>query len=411
MLLLRNGSIGEMMTSVPFPKSEADRLRELHSYAILDTPADPNFDALTELASLVCGTPISLISLVDAERQWSKSSRGLELRETARDVSFCSHCVAANDVLVVSDAHQDRRFVQNPLVLGHPNIRFYAGTPIRTPSGACLGTLCVIDHEPKALSDVQRQALENICRTVENHLESHRKALEFTRLHEQLKRTNENLTTFMRAASHDLRGPLRTIMLMAEAIQPALADNPKATKFATGIHDAASRARRLVDDLLTHARVDAGEQRGPVDLERCVSEVCADLEDVITTTKASVSVSGLSVVQGSATAWLVIMKNLIENALKYTPRDRRPVVRIIGAQAPGLVKFDVIDNACGIDPEWSQRIFEPLVRFHSSDVPGSGIGLATVHKLVTQMGGTIEVCPGDGTGSIFTVAVPIDAEN
>lgn len=396
------------MMSVPFPKSEEDRLRELHSYAILDTPADPNFDALTELASLICGTPISLISLVDADRQWVKSSRGLEFRETTRDVSFCAYCVAANDVFVVADAHQDRRFVQNPLVLGHPNIRFYAGTPIRTPSGACLGTLCVIDHQPKALSDVQRQALQNICRTVENHLEAHRRGLELSKLHEQLKRTNDNLTTFMRAASHDLRGPLRTIMLMAEAIAPSVAGNEKAARFATGIHDAANRARRLVDDLLTHARVDAGEQRGPVDLERCVGEVCADLEEVINSTRASVSVAGLPVVQGSATAWLVIMKNLIENALKYTPRDRSPVVRVVGVQAPGLVKFEVVDNACGVDPEWSQRIFEPLVRFHSSDVPGSGIGLATVHKLVTQMGGAVDVRRGETEGSVFTVSVPND---
>jgi signal transduction histidine kinase len=257
------------------------------------------------------------------------------------------------------------------------------------------------------LSDVQRQALENICRTVENHLEAHRKALEFARLNEQLKRTNENLTTFMRAASHDLRGPLRTIMLMAEAIQPAVAGNEKAAKFAVGIHDAANRARRLVDDLLTHARVDAGEQRGPVDLEQCVGEVCADLQDVLSATGAHVSASGLPVVQGSATAWLVIMKNLIENAIKYTPRERSPVVRIVGAREPGQVRFEVIDNACGIDPEWSQRIFEPLVRFHSSDVPGSGIGLATVHKLITQMSGTVEVRSGETEGSVFTVAVPV----
>lgn len=396
------------MTSVPFPKSEAERLRELHSYAILDTPADPNFDALTELASLICGTPISLISMVDAERQWVKSSRGLEFPKTSRDDSFCAHCVAANDVFVVSDAQQDGRFLQNPLVLGHPNIRFYAGTPIRAPSGACLGTLCVIDHEPKALSDVQRLALENICRTVENHLESHRKALEFAKLHEQLQRTNENLTTFMRAASHDLRGPLRTIMLMADAIAPAVAGNEKAARFATGIHDAANRARRLVDDLLTHARVDAGEQRVPVDLERCVGEVCADLEDVIHATQARIFVSGLPVVHGSTTAWFVIMKNLIENALKYTPRDRSPVVKIVGAREPQLLKFEVIDNACGIDAEWSERIFEPLVRFHSSEVPGSGIGLATVQKLITQMGGSIVVRRGETDGSVFTVLVPVE---
>ncbi len=395
------------MTHVPLPDSEVDRLRELRAYAILDTAPDPNFDALTELASLICGTPIALVSLVDEARQWNKSSHGLDWRQNSRDISFCSHCVQADEPFVVTDARNDVRFANNPLVVSEPKIRFYAGIPIRSPSGKRLGSLCVIDREPRTLNQVQRQALDNIRRSVENQLESHRKGLELARLHGQLERTNDHLTTFMRAASHDLRGPLRTIMLMADAIAPTVTNDPKAAKFVAGIHDAANRARRLVDDLLTHARVDAGEQKSSVDLERCVGEVCADLEDVITATGARVSFAGLPAVHGSATAWLVIMKNLIENALKYTPPGRTPVIEIRGMQLPGAVRLEVIDNACGVDPEWSQRIFEPLVRFHSSEVPGSGIGLATVHKLVTQMGGSVEVRRGSVEGSVFGVTVPV----
>lgn len=395
------------MRVAPIPQGELERIRELHSYAILDTPADPQFDALTELASIVCETPISMISLVDSDRQWFKSRRGLDASETPRDISFCSHCVASNDMLVVEDAHRDQRFVDNPLVIGGPHIRFYAGAPLRTPSGACVGTLCVLDREPKALTSAQHRALTSISRSVESQLEWHRKAHEFQRLHDQLRLTNDNLTTFMRAASHDLRGPLRTIMLMSDAVLPAVRGDEKTQRFVVGIHDAAQRARRLVDDLLTHARVDAGEQRGPVDLERCVAEVCTDLSDIVSASGAQVTCRGLPVVQGSATAWLVIMKNLVENAIKYTPRDRSPRVQIIGVHSARQVCFEVVDNACGIDADCEQRIFEPLVRCHTSEVPGSGIGLATVHKLITQMGGTVRVRRGDAGGSVFTVSVPL----
>lgn len=395
------------MRVAPIPAGEGDRVRELQSYSILDTPADPQFDALTDLAAMICEVPISLISLVDSDRQWFKSRHGLDATETSRDVSFCSHCVATNELLVVEDAHRDQRFSDNPLVVGAPHIRFYAGAPLRTSTGACLGTLCVIDREPRSLTNAQHRALANISRSVESQLEWHRKAHEFQKLHDQLKLTNDNLTTFMRAASHDLRGPLRTIMLMSDAVRPAVTGDDKAMRFVVGIHDAAQRARRLVDDLLTHARVDAGEQRGPVDLERCVAEVCTDLDEMMQMSQAEVKCGGLPVVQGSATAWLVIMKNLIENAIKYTPRDRSPRVQIIGVHIAGQVCFEVVDNACGIDADCEQRIFEPLVRFHASEVPGSGIGLATVHKLITQMGGTVRVRRGDVEGSVFTVSVPL----
>lgn len=143
---------------------EQARLSALHGYSILDTLPEQIYDDLTALASLICGTPISLVSLVDADRQWFKSTVGVDLRETPRSMSFCAHTLGTARTLVVKDAQQDSRFRENPAVVGPPGIRFYAGAPIVEPGGHVLGTVCVIDTAPRSLSPIQIAALEALAR-------------------------------------------------------------------------------------------------------------------------------------------------------------------------------------------------------------------------------------------------------
>ena len=139
---------------------EVVRLAALHQLEVLDTDATPEFDALVQAASLVCGVPISLISLVDSERQWFKANVGLPgVQQTARDVAFCHHAILSDELLEVHDATLDLRFAGSPLVTGRPDIRFYAGQPLRLPDGHRVGTLCVMDRQPRRLSDQQREVL------------------------------------------------------------------------------------------------------------------------------------------------------------------------------------------------------------------------------------------------------------
>lgn len=168
---------------------DRERVRVLRDYGVLDTPEDPVFDDITALASMICQTPISLISLVDENRQWFKSHRGLETRQLPRNISFCTHTIRRPDeVMIVGDATRDPRFAQNPLVTSDTSIRFYAGAPLITPDGFALGTVCVIDRVPRHLSQAQLSALRSLARQAMSQLELRRALRAEREIEEQYRR-------------------------------------------------------------------------------------------------------------------------------------------------------------------------------------------------------------------------------
>ena len=155
-------------------ENEAARVVALHKYAILDTEPEQAFDDLVLLASLICKTPIALISLVDEDRQWLKSKVGVSISETPREIAFCATAIQQPDVFVVPDTLNDERFRNNPLVLSEPNVRFYAGAPLIDEEGHALGTICVIDRIPRKFGPDQHAALKALSRLVLAQLEFRR---------------------------------------------------------------------------------------------------------------------------------------------------------------------------------------------------------------------------------------------
>ena len=151
-------------------QDEQARLEALRSLNILDTLPEDRFDTLARMAKRLFGVPIALVSLIDEDRQWFKSCLGLSVSETPRDISFCGHAILGNDLFIIPNAIEDDRFSDNPLVLSDPHIRFYAGCPLRAPNGYKIGTLCIIDRQPRSFGEEDIEALKDLALMVEREL-------------------------------------------------------------------------------------------------------------------------------------------------------------------------------------------------------------------------------------------------
>ena len=160
------------MKAPDYPENEEIRIATLRSLGILDTESEERFDRLTRIAKRLFGVPTSLVSLVDTNRQWSKSCQGLKVKEMSRDISFCGHAILGNDIFMIGDTFEDERFYDNPLVLSEPKIRFYAGIPLVISNGIKVGTLCLIDQEPRILSDEDQQLLRDLGQMASQELSS-----------------------------------------------------------------------------------------------------------------------------------------------------------------------------------------------------------------------------------------------
>lgn len=158
------------MIEPQIPADEVQRLETLRALKILDSAPEERFDRLTRMAKRMFGVPISLVSIVDSDRQWFKSAQGLDATETARNISFCGHAILGDDLFLVPDAKEDKRFYDNPLVMDAPNIRFYAGCPLRVANGHKMGTLCLIDDKPRVLDEEDKELLRDLAVMAEQEI-------------------------------------------------------------------------------------------------------------------------------------------------------------------------------------------------------------------------------------------------
>jgi diguanylate cyclase (GGDEF)-like protein/PAS domain S-box-containing protein len=205
--------------------AEEERIKALHALRVLDTPQEDRFDRFTRIAAAAFDAPIVLVSLVDAKRQWFKSRTGLDACETPRSMSFCSHAVALDDLLVVPDTRLDERFADNPLVLGAPFIRFYAGQPVHSVDGQALGTLCIIDQQPRQFGDLEKRMLRDLAQMVQDELNrgvlvAARDAaqLALRELNVQLERRVEDRTRELHAKNRQLEQEAQQRTLVQQAL-------------------------------------------------------------------------------------------------------------------------------------------------------------------------------------------------
>lgn len=389
------------------PDNEEARLQKLEDYKVLDTLPEEQFDAITRLAAYICNTPISLVSLIDEDRQWFKSRQGLDAEETPRDVAFCAHAIHQPDeVFVVENPAEDPRFYDNPLVTGYPEVRFYAGAPLVTQDGFALGTLCVIDHKPRNLTEAQMDALQCLASEVIAQLELKQKVEDLEALQEKLEFQKQEAERFAHLVSHDLKSPLRSMISLSELVRDEMQNTltPAAEEALVHLEKKASQAYVLVEGMLKHS-LSATQSIKPqiVDLNTFV----ADIIEFCSAPKGVFIQTEISVDQWKTDPIILqqILQNLISNAIKYNDKDQA-MIHVRAFERGDALCLEVEDNGPGIPEKFRERIFMMFQTLSNRDrfgERGTGIGLNTVKNLVERMGGKIELESIEGEGSVFRV--------
>ena len=390
-----------MTQPAPLAPNETQRMRALHSFNVLDTEPEQAFDDLTQIASTLSGCSMALVSLVDDSRQWFKSRRGLDAEETPREISFCGHAILSpNTVMQVPDATKDERFKNNPLVTGEPHIVFYAGAPLVTKGGMAIGTLCVLDREPKMLGPEQLAALQALARQVVAQL-----ALSLSEV--ELQRSNEYLSNFTNIAAHDLRAPLRNIRQLLGFIEEdseGLLPNGCVENLQVVQHRA-QRMDAMVSDLLAYASVESLQQERQGLDTMAIIEATAEL--VLPSDKFVVEMPDNlpSLFAAPAIADLVF-RNILSNVVKHHDRDNG-VISIGSSITNDGVSISITDDGPGIPLDQQDKIFHLFGTVKSRDASdSSGMGLALVKKAMETAGGKVSVQSGEKRGTTFLLEWP-----
>ncbi|WAT14252.1 sensor histidine kinase [Xanthomonas fragariae] len=387
----------EPFPCAPKPPSEALRLQALRGYGILDTPREAAFEDITRLASIICQTPIALISLVDDDRQWFKSERGLGERETPLFKSMCAHALLDNDVLVVPDTRSDVRFARNPLVTGEAPLYFYAGAVLRTADGLPLGTVCVLDRQPRQLTDEQIEALRALARQTMAQLELRRALL----IAEESDRYRSRL---MAIAGHDLKTPLRTAAYAIDKMRRHA--NVDSIPILVTARDAIGLVTRSLDEIATLAAASktATPDLQPIPLEDVLHAVlgvwrqpaidkCLALRHVPTSLR----------VRSHPTLLTTLIGNLVGNAIKYTERGS---VLVGTRRRPGFAVVEIIDSGIGLNLDQPDQVFQAF-RQADPHSDGLGIGLWIVHRTAETLRCEVDVRSRPEGGTCFSVRIPL----
>ena len=412
----------------PIPSCEQARLAALYGYEILDSPPEAAFDRIVSIAARLFGTPMALVSLVDADRQWFKAKCGLDASETPRDFSFCAYAMLESAPMVICDATRDPRFQSNPLVTGEMSLRFYVGAVIRSTSGLPLGTLCVIDTQARESPAPELiETLEDLAFLVSEQLEfravaaartgterEHQKQLEAAS--QTAEAANRAKSDFLARMSHEIRTPMNLIMGMNALLLESPLNDRQRQHIEISYRNV-RRLLRLINGILDLSKVEAGElifHDAPFDLDEHLSECVATISDAIERAglefKTSISADTWRYWTGDAERLQQVLLNLVGNSIKFTEAGKVTVA--VGPETdangqPGL-RFEVTDTGCGVPKDKSALIFEPFRQVEETlrrTREGTGLGLSIAKTLVERMGGRIwvEETPEPGAKFVFTV--------
>lgn len=352
---------------------EAKRLAVLRGYDILDAPDDGTFDDFVQIAAEVCDAPIAVVNLIDAARQWFAAEVGLGVRETPLDISICAHAILQPGVFVVPDLMQDRRFECNPLVVGKPNLRFYGGALLETPAGLPLGTMCVLDYEPRpgGLTERQQRTLRALARQVMTQLE--------------LRRALREKDLLVQEVHHRVTNSLAMVQSLL-LLQARASADPEASR---QLRESAGRVRTFGS---MHENLYRFEGALEVDLAVYLRGLMEEQQAGLASTLQGrvIEVHAERQMWSAAEAPQVglVVLELVTNALKYG--RGRVMVRLV--QDESAVRLTVEDEGDGVPED-----FDPG--------RGTGLGMRVVTGLLQGLGGALTVDRGR-PGACFVVTLP-----
>lgn len=382
---------------------DVTRREAISQYRLIGEPSEPDLLGLVELAATICGVPTAVINIIDDRMQHQIAAVGIQAASCEREDSMCAAVIDTPGRVVVSDARLDPRFAQNAFVTGEiAYTRFYASSPLITPAGVAIGTLCVFDTEVGELSDASGRALDLLAHQVID-------VLELRRVQRDLVESNQQLENFATQVSHDLRNPLTALagFLELAADSPEMAGAPRAAQSLARAEAAAGRMTSMITDLLDFARMGGARPHvTQVDVADTVDAVLEDLDGAVARTDAVVTVDASTFVRADDTLLRVLLQNLIANAVKFTvAAGKTPRVDVHVETLPDGWRVSVDDNGDAVAPDLRERVFEPMQRGHGSDVQGIGIGLATCRRIVEAHGGSIGLddSPAGGTRAWFVL--------
>jgi K+-sensing histidine kinase KdpD len=394
------------MKVAPLPQDERERLEALREYELLDSDSEKVFDEIAVLASFICDTPISTITLIDEKRQWFKAKVGLPDNETSRDVAFCAHAIHTNDIMIVNDATRDDRFFDNPLVTDKPDIRFYAGMPLITPSGYKLGTLCVIDTKPKNLDEKQIFALNVLSKQVMKLFELRKKNMELQRIHE----TQNKLLSII---GHDLRSPIGSIdgmLLLAEKYELT---RQEYQELIPRMRQLVDTTQQLLTNLLHWAKSNiAGKNnlKEQINFKAVTQEIIAEYAEAFKAKNNNVVnlMSDEDVAFADRNRIQFVMRNLMLNANKFTENGN---ITISCKKLNDFIQISIADTGMGINEEIQHFVFSWDHRKSKDGTKGekgSGLGLPMSKEFIEQQGGDLWFTTEAGKGTTFFLTLPLE---
>ena len=388
----------------PLHSRHEARIAALRDYAILDTPSEKDFDDVVKLASVICDAPISLISLVDVDRQWFKAREGIDATQTPMEMSVCSDAILQDEMLIVPDTRLDARTLDNPLTtdgLGDGRkMLFYAGARLDTPEGLPLGTLCVLDTKPRELNDVQKLALTTLARNVEKQLDLRLALRGEAQARARLEQTSRSLesalaaqTVLTREIDHRVKNSLAMVAAMVR-MQGARAAAPEAKDVL------AQAAQRIVAIASLHQELYETGDFETVSLKHFVARVAALLaQSLPDNVRVDADVEDMALRYAKASAIASIVNEFATNSTKHAfPHGEGGVVTLRGRVDGERYRVDLADNGVG------ESCLEAKTKAPLGG--SSGLGRRLIAAAMVQLDGEY-VTPPEGRGARLSFTFPI----